>query len=192
MKQTDILGQALPVLEVRGFRAFPPPLYLLKRDLPLIRRYVDGLIAKDFSAVSAKAAAKALQELFGTRLDNISASDFLDIVTRYLVFVSETLPSLPYCAVPEVHADEDDDEIGFRSFTSEEKLVADYANIGIPEVNDLNYVDYLILRREAVIYMFSRTKKGRELLYSAYCAEQTEPDRAALRARFGGEKRGKE
>ena len=193
MKRTDMLGQALPILEVKGFQAFPPPFFLLKRHLPELRRYVQALLTQDFDAVQPQKVAESVEALFGRRIDRVSASDFLEIVGEYLDFVYRTLPSLPYCAVPQISDNgEDDGEIGYDRLTSEEKLVADYANMRITDVNRLNYVDFLILRREAFIYKLSLTKKGRELLLGAYCAEQTEPDRASLRAYFGGEKRGKE
>lgn len=51
----------------------------------------------------------------------------------------------------------------------------------------MDYIEYLALRRDAYIYMLSRTEAGQEYLDNAWRMEQTEPDRAALRKQFGKE-----
>ena len=55
------------------------------------------------------------------------------------------------------------------------------------EVEELNYLDYLRYRRDAIIYRMSQTEKGQEYLDKAYRLEQTKPDREALRNKFGKE-----
>ena len=64
-------------------------------------------------------------------------------------------------------------------------MVADYAGLSLLEVRELDYIQYLIWRRDAYIYMLSRTEKGQDYLDNAWRMEQTEPDRAGLRAKFG-------
>ena len=64
-------------------------------------------------------------------------------------------------------------------------MVAEYAGLSIPQVQQLNFVQYLVWRRDAFIYMLSRTEAGQEYLDNAWRMEQTEPDRAALRGKFG-------
>ena len=64
-------------------------------------------------------------------------------------------------------------------------LVAEYANISIFDVQELDADDYLYLRREAFIYRLSQTEKGIEYLKNAWRLEQTEPDRPKLREKFG-------
>lgn len=61
-------------------------------------------------------------------------------------------------------------------------MVADYANIPIYEVEDLDFIYYLELRRDAFISSMDRTEGGREYLDNAWRMEQTEPDREASRA----------
>lgn len=73
-----------------------------------------------------------------------------------------------------------------------EKMVADYARISILEVEELDYIDYLILRRDAFIYRLRQTEKGQEYLDDAYRLEQTKADKGALRERFGKGARKKE
>lgn len=65
--------------------------------------------------------------------------------------------------------------------------MADYAGLSLLEVRDLDYVQYLIWRRDAYIHMLSRTEAGQEYLDNAWRMEQTEPDRAALRKKLGKE-----
>ena len=57
--------------------------------------------------------------------------------------------------------------------------------ISIPEVNELNWIDFLRYRRDAFIYNMNQTEKGREYLDNAYRLEQVDPDRKSLREQFG-------
>ncbi len=63
--------------------------------------------------------------------------------------------------------------------------MAEYAGLTLVEVRGMEYIQYLILRRDAYIYMLSRTEAGQEYLDNAWRMEQTEPDRAGLRAKLG-------
>ena len=63
--------------------------------------------------------------------------------------------------------------------------MAEYTGLTLPEVRELDYLQYLIWRRDAYIYMLSRTEAGQEYLDNAWRMEQTEPDRAGLRAKLG-------
>ena len=65
------------------------------------------------------------------------------------------------------------------------KLVADYAGLNFFEVANLDYLQYLVWRRDAYIYMLSRTEEGQEYLDNAYRMEQTKPDRKKLRSKLG-------
>lgn len=69
------------------------------------------------------------------------------------------------------------------------KLVADYARLSISDVGQLDYLQYLILRRDAYIYRLEQSEAGREYLANAWRMEQTEPDREALRRKLGGRTR---
>ena len=64
-------------------------------------------------------------------------------------------------------------------------MVADYARISILDVEELDYIDYLVLRRDAFIHRLRQTEKGQEYLDNAYRLEQTKADRDTLRDRFG-------
>jgi hypothetical protein len=65
--------------------------------------------------------------------------------------------------------------------------VADYTGLNFFEIGQLNYLQYLVWRRDAWIHMLSRTEKGQEYLDEAWRLDQTEPDRPALRKQFGKE-----
>ncbi len=68
-----------------------------------------------------------------------------------------------------------------------EHLVSQYTGLNMLQVDELDYLDYLIYRRDAFIYQMSQTEKGQEYLDNAYRLEQTAPDRKSLRDQFGEE-----
>ena len=65
------------------------------------------------------------------------------------------------------------------------KLVSDYTGLNFFEVADLDYLQFLVWRRDAYIYMLSRTEDGQKFLDTAWRMEQTKPDREKLRAKLG-------
>lgn len=65
------------------------------------------------------------------------------------------------------------------------KLVADYTGLNFFEVANLDYLQYLVWRRDAYIYMLSQTENGPKYLDNAYRMEQTKPDRKKLRSKLG-------
>jgi hypothetical protein len=68
--------------------------------------------------------------------------------------------------------------------------VSSYTGLNFHEVGQLDYVEYLTYRRDAFIYTMNQTEKGQEYLDNAWRMEQTKPDRAALRRKFGKESAG--
>ena len=65
--------------------------------------------------------------------------------------------------------------------------MADYSGLSLSEVDALDYLTYLTWRRDAFIYRWSQSEKGREYLDNAWRLEQTKPDRKALRKKLGKE-----
>lgn len=63
--------------------------------------------------------------------------------------------------------------------------MADYLNISMFEVGNLNILDYRYFLREAFIYNSSKTESGREYLKNAKRLEITDIDRVGLRNTFG-------
>ena len=64
-------------------------------------------------------------------------------------------------------------------------MVSEYTGLNFLQVGELDYLQYLIWRRDAFIYFMSRTENGQEYLDNAWRMEQTEPERDKLRAKFG-------
>ena len=71
--------------------------------------------------------------------------------------------------------------------TTWEHLVAQYTGLNILQVEELDYIDYLMYRRDAFIYRMSQTEEGEKYLNNAWRLEQTKPDRKSLRNKFGKE-----
>lgn len=53
-------------------------------------------------------------------------------------------------------------------------------------MRELDFLQYLIWRRDAYIYTLSRTEAGQEYLDNAWRMEQTKPERAKLREKLKG------
>lgn len=79
----------------------------------------------------------------------------------------------------------------FSNLTSDNKLVADYANISIPETYNLDVFTFWGLLHDSVVYICNKTKEGKEYLENAYVYSQKKADRGALRRLFGGGNNGK-
>lgn len=62
-----------------------------------------------------------------------------------------------------------------------------YTGLTFLEVAELDYLQYLVWRRDAYIYWLSQSEDGQKYLDNAWRMEQTEPDRAALRKKLGKE-----
>ena len=60
-----------------------------------------------------------------------------------------------------------------------------YTGLNFLEIKRLPYIEYLQYRRDAFINWLNRSESGQEYLRNAWRMEQTEPDRAALRRKFG-------
>lgn len=67
------------------------------------------------------------------------------------------------------------------------RLVASYTGLNFHQVGQLDYVQFLIWRRDAYIYLLEQTPEGQEYLRNAWRMEQTKPDRVKLRKKYGKE-----
>lgn len=76
------------------------------------------------------------------------------------------------------------DEVHYRLNTKGEKLVIDYLNITIFDVQEMAIDLYLYFMREANIHKLMQTKEGREYLDNCWRMEQTKPDRKKLREKM--------
>lgn len=66
-------------------------------------------------------------------------------------------------------------------------MVAEYTGLNMLQVEELDYIDYLVYRFDAFVYSLKATEKGREYLDNAWRIEQTAPDKKRLREQFGKE-----
>jgi hypothetical protein len=60
-----------------------------------------------------------------------------------------------------------------------------YTGLNFQQIQALNYIEFLQYRRDAFLRYMNSFEEGREYLKNAWRMEQTEPDREALRRKFG-------
>ena len=82
------------------------------------------------------------------------------------------------------YPEDDDMDIVYVIESIGEKRVAEYLEISMLDVEELDLVQYLFYLREAFIYNCSQSEEGREYLRNAKRLEQTNPDRKKLREKF--------
>lgn len=76
----------------------------------------------------------------------------------------------------------------YTADTRAEKLVIDYLNISIFDVQEMPIDLYLYFMRESYIYTLSQTEKGRKYLEDCYRMTQTKPDRKKIREKIKSQK----
>lgn len=64
-------------------------------------------------------------------------------------------------------------------------MVAEYAQIPLPQVGEFDLFEFWAILRDAVIYNHAQTEKGRKWLDDAWRLTQTEPETEKLREKFG-------
>ncbi len=77
-------------------------------------------------------------------------------------------------------------KVYFDNVSSDMKIVADYTGYNFGEIDGLEIFDYWGYLHDAVVWNCRRSEAGKEYLENAWYYQQTEPDRKALRAKFGG------
>ena len=65
-------------------------------------------------------------------------------------------------------------------------MAADWLRIPLTEVDKLDYLFYLRIRRDAFVSRLEQSEAGRDYLQKAWLLSRTEPDREASRRMFGG------
>lgn len=73
----------------------------------------------------------------------------------------------------------------YTTLTSWEKVVADYSGISVPDVQRLDFLDYLCIRRDAFIQNMNKTEEGRAFLDEVWLISQTSMDIKSMREHFG-------
>lgn len=64
-------------------------------------------------------------------------------------------------------------------------MAADWLRIPLTEVEGIDYLYYLQVRRDAFVSRLEQTEAGRDYLEKAWLLSRTEPDREASRRLFG-------
>lgn len=93
--------------------------------------------------------------------------------------------SVKKLAIPYYPSNNDDKGHQWKIYSSSERYVAEYCNISIYELENLTVVEFLVYRRDAIIYKLSQTPDGVDYLKNAYRLLETAPDKEALRAKLG-------
>lgn len=154
---------------------------------------------RQFSKVIKSGDKKAMKRLFAQLLsrnengiavkvkdlNDWTVEDALYFAKGYMQFLNE----IRACKAAELPYYPDKNDNFFKTETSWERLVADYAGISLFDVEKLDYYEYLVLRRDAFITALNGTSAGREYLENAHRLTVTEPDREGLRRHFGKGKR---
>ena len=75
----------------------------------------------------------------------------------------------------------------FNNHSWARAMVAEYTGLDFLQIGNLNYIQFLLWRRDAFIHKLEQTEEGREYLRNAWRMTQTKADRGQLRALFGKE-----
>ena len=121
---------------------------------------------------------KAAQRISGMLLDGIPLNlcDCKLLAAVYIEFIKKLREKLGL-EVPYYPAKKDKEyEVKYTAYTITDKLVADYANMDIYEIDKLPILDYWLLERDAFIAALSKTKDGRKYLNDAYRITQEDAD----------------
>lgn len=86
------------------------------------------------------------------------------------------------------HYPTQDNGAHYQTQTRAEKLVIDYLNISIFDIQEMPIDLYMYFMREAYIHELSQTKEGKEYLENCWRMEQTEPDRKKIREKIKGDR----
>ena len=142
----------------------------------------DGIKAA-ISGGSNDALFKIAEKLGAKDISKADLFLLLQSYVSYLInFRSEMGLELPFC--PE--KTEEKDKIMQTVYTDYEKLVADYANISVFDVDDISIMDYWILLHDSVIHSLAKSEKGKKYLKDAYILTCEDADVDDIVKDFGG------
>lgn len=89
--------------------------------------------------------------------------------------------------IPRYAPSEDAGDHYFNNETWARGMVAQYTGLNFLQLGELNYIQFLLWRRDAFIHRMEQTEAGREYLRNAWRMTQTKPDRLRLRRKYGKE-----
>lgn len=153
-----------------GIKAVSVQLLTGKYDIPVCSKAVWEKLSRG----NYKEACGMLIDLKSNNwLDDSEQVLFVEAYKEQLKKIREKLGlTIPYYPI-----EDSKDTVKYDRYTVSDKLVADYANMDIYQINDISILDYWCLERDAFILQLSQTEKGREYLNNAYritCIEADE------------------
>ena len=74
-----------------------------------------------------------------------------------------------------------------QSYTSTFKNISDYTGLNFKEIEELDYIEYLVYRRDAWLYNMKQSEKGREILQDLHRLNYTMPSKQTMQMFGGGE-----
>lgn len=147
---------------------------------PTVREYYALKNSKDVNYVQA-----IIKDI--TLCDDISVPDFLYI---YLFEIEAIRNGSDEYKIPHYN-DGEQNETHYKCNSQEIKIVADYTHHSFYEILDMAVFDFWGYLHDAIVWDLSKSQSGRDYLEKCWTHSQTEPDRAALRERYGGARHGK-
>ncbi len=135
-----------------------------KAEWDFIRKY-DG---------SDKAAERISGMLLdGVPLDLCDCKLLVAVYSELIIHLRKELGlEIPYYPARRDNAS----EVKYTAYTVVDKLVADYANMSIYDIDKISILEYWLLERDAFIEALSKTKEGRKYLNDAYRINQEDAD----------------
>lgn len=155
-----------------GLKEFPIQLMCGRVTVPICTKAVWNILSTYDG--SDKAAVKISGMLLdGVPLDICDSKLLIAVYTEALKLIREqTGLEVPYYP----GKSNTEDEVKYTAYTVTDKLVADYANMSIYDIDKISILDYWLLERDAFIAALSKTKSGREYLNNAYRIKQVDAD----------------
>lgn len=89
--------------------------------------------------------------------------------------------------MPSDAGEEEEQKEWLQTDTEDLKLISDYTGLNFNECLELDCYTYKAVLKDAFIHKLKQSEEGREYLENCYILTLTNPDKQALRQRYGGD-----
>lgn len=89
--------------------------------------------------------------------------------------------------MPSDAGEEEEQKEWLQTDTEDLKLVSDYTRLNFNECLELDCYTFKAVLKDAFIHKLKQSEEGREYLENCYILTLTNPDKQALRQRYGGD-----
>lgn len=89
--------------------------------------------------------------------------------------------------MPSDTGEEEEQKEWLQTDTEDLKLVSDYTRLNFNECLELDCYTFKAVLKDAFIHKLKQSEEGREYLENCYILTLTNPDKQALRQRYGGD-----